>query len=668
MNSTTVNIENIIENNMMEFSAYTLLHRALPDLRDGLKPVHRRILWAMNQMKATKLTKSANVEGEVFKYHPHGSTYSTIVTMAQTERQFNPLLVGKGNFGSYTSRDLAPAASRYSEVKLSDMAIDMMKSLDKNIVDFIDNYDGTKKIPEVLPVKFPAILAYSNTGIGVGFSSSIPSFNLKELCEAVIRYIETGEKTILIPDFPTGGSIIKDENILQKINFDGTGTIKIRGKAEIVGKEILITEIPYTTTREAIIEKIIELNKEGKLKEVINVNDLTGLKGMTISVIARKNTDMELLLEKLFRLTPLQSTFSVNMNLLVDGLPKVLGVWEIIDKWLEWRKNCVKRGLLYDIQKMESDLHILRGLEKVLLNIDAAIEIIRRSPENLIETKLMETFDLDETQAKNIGNMKLKNINKDYIMKEIKNIEGLDKKIGLYKKMLNDENKLNQIIINGLQDTIKKYGHDRRTQIIEKAEIKPIKITEEIKDYPVIIYLTKEGYAYKFKNPHDPVLKPGDQILKTFNTNNKAEILIFSTDRICYKVKVNDIEETKPSALGTYLPTLTKDQNINIISYSVLDDEHKFLIVAYSNNRIAKINLKAFEGSRSILKNSFCLKQDLVDMVTLKDESKLKITTTKTEIIIDTKDFHLTNSRSATGVYSTRKGNLIKVGKIECAD
>jgi DNA gyrase subunit A len=668
MNSTTVNIENIIENNMMEFSAYTLLHRALPDLRDGLKPVHRRILWAMNQMKATKLTKSANVEGEVFKYHPHGSTYPTIVTMVQTERQFNPLLVGKGNFGSYTSRDLAPAASRYSEVKLSDVAIEMMKNLDKNIVNFVDNYDGTKKIPEVLPVKFPAILAYSNTGIGVGFSSAIPSFNLKELCEAIIKYIETGEKTILVPDFPTGGSIIKDDNALHKINSEGTGTIKIRGKAEIVGNEILITEIPYTITREAIIEKIIELNKEGKLKEVTNINDLTGLKGMTISVTARKNTNMEMLLEKLFKLTPLQSTFTVNMNLLVDGLPKVLGVWEIIDKWLEWRINCIKRGLLYDIQKMESDLHILRGLEKVLLNIDAAIEIIRKSPEKLIETRLMEKFDLDEVQAKNIGNMKLKNINKDYIIKEIKNIEGLDKKIKSYKKMINDNNKLNQIVINGLKDTIEKYGHDRKSQIIEKTEIKPIKIVEEIKNYPVIIYLTKDGYAYKFKNPHDPVLKPGDQILKVFNTNNKAEILIFSTDRICYKVKVNDIEETKPSALGTYLPTLTKDQNINIISYSVLDDEHKFLIAAYSNNRIAKINLKAFEGSRSILKNSFCLKQDLVDMVTLKDESKLKITTTKTEIIIDTKNFHLTNSRSATGVYSTRKGNLIKVEKIECAD
>ncbi|CAF1775828.1 DNA gyrase/topoisomerase IV subunit A [Bacillus subtilis] len=661
MTTTNKNIEQIIENNMMEYSAYILLDRALPDLRDGLKPVHRRILYSMYLQKAFKFTKSANVAGQVMKLHPHGSSYGSMVGMVQKDRHIIPMLEGKGNFGQYTSRDLMPAADRYSEVKLSEISIDMMQNFDKNVVDFIDNYDGTMKMPEVLPVKFPSILAYSNSGIGVGFSSSIPSFNLKELTEAIVKYIETGEKTVLVPDFATGGLIVKEDNVFRQLNEEGRGTVKIRGKAEIVKNEIHITEIPYSTTREAIIEKIVELNKAGKLKEVTDVKDLTGLKGMLITITARRNTDMNVLLEKLYKFTPLQSTFSANMNMLVDDLPKVLGVWQTIDKWLEWRTTCIKRGLSHDIETMTRKLHLLQGLEKVLLDIDEAIEIIRRSSQDQIEPNLQKHFGIDFEQAKEVANMKLRNINREYIIKKIEDIDKFEKTIENYKMIVKSQDKINQIIIKGLNETKEKYGKERRTKIVELTEVKPVRLVEEVPNYAVTIYLTKEGYCYKFKGNQEPNLKPGDEVLKVFETENKAEILIFGSDRVCHKVELKDIDETRANALGTYLPNMIRDKNITIVSYSILDSTHKFIIAAYSNNRIAKINLEAFQGNRTILKNSYCLKQDLLDMITLENDVSLNLLTDKSKLTVDTKNFNLTNGRNATGVYASPSRKLKKI-------
>lgn len=645
----------------MEYSAYVLLDRALPDLRDGLKPVYRRILYTMYLQKAFKLTKSANIAGAVMKLHPHGSSYGTMVGMAQKDRSAVPMLIGKGNFGNHTSRDLAPGADRYTEVKLSDISIDMMQNFDKNLVKFVDNYDGTMRMPEVLPVKFPAILAYAQSGIGVGFSSSTASFNLSEICDAVIKFIQTGEHTTLVPDFPTAGSIVSEPEVFEKINKEGRGTVKIRGKAEIEGNEILITEIPYSTTREHIIDKIIELAKSGKLKEVTDVKDLTGLKGMLISITARRGTDMNMLLEKLYRFTPLQDTYSSNMNILIDDLPRVMGVHQIIEEWLKWRRSCIERGLQYDVKKMSDKLHILRGLEKVLLDIDKAIDIIRRSKEDQIELNISSHFGVDEDQAKEIANMKLRNINKDHILKRIKEINKLEETINSYKSMIGNEDKLNLIVIKGLEETKEKYGRARQTKIIEVEDRPVVRLVQDIPNYPVWIHLTKEGYIYKFRGTQTPTLKPGDEVIKMFETTNDSEVLVFTADRVCHKVELNRIDETRVTNLGTYLPNVIRGNNAEIVNYSILDEKHKILVAAYTNNRLTKINLKSFDGSRKILKNAFNKTQELVDLITLEDEAKLKIVTDRTEVEVDTTNLKITNSRGATGVYCTRKGEMKKV-------
>lgn len=669
MTTEQIAIDKIIENSMMEFSAYTLLQRAIPDLRDGFKPVYRRILFSMYKMGATRLIKSATVSGECMKIHPHGSSYGTMVGMAQKDRHVNPLITGKGNFGNYTSRDLEPAAERYTESKLSDISISLMKDLNKDVVDFVDNYDGTIKIPQVLPVHFPTILAYAQSGIGVGFSSSIASYNLIELCDALIQYLKGKEIPILIPDFATKGYILNEPEAFEKINKTGIGTVTLRGHAVIDKNEITITEIPYTTTREAIIEKIIALAKTEKLKEITNINDLTGLKGLEISITARKGTDMELLLNKLYALTPLQDSHSSNMNVLADGVPKVLGVQEIIVEWTKWRLNTVKRGLSNELAQMKEKLHLLQGLEKVLLDIDKTIEIIRFSPDDKIESSLMEYFSIDKTQAAYISDMKLRNINKDYIINRLKATEKFRKDIKRFEKIIQDEKELKKIMIGQLEEVKSKFGVERQTKIIsvstEKIREVVRTVVEAAENYPVKIILTKDGYVYKYKNSANLFLKPGDKIVNEFETENDSELLIFTKDILCYKYPVSKIEETKPNQLGTYIPQLIKEPKIEIVNYSVLDSKNKFIIMAYSNNKISKVNMAAFEGNRKVLKKAYNLTQGLVDMITLSEDTKIEVKTSKTKIQINTSDLALAGNRLATGVYVTRKGNLesIKISK-----
>lgn len=660
--------EDIIEQNMSEFGAYVILQRAIPDLRDGLKPGQRRILYTMHLEKATRFTKSANIEGATMRLHPHGSTYGTVVNMVQVDRNQTPLVVGKGNFGQSTSRELQPGASRYTEVKLSEMGIEMLKDLNKNLVDFIPNYDGTMMMPEVLPVKFPVLFSMPSSGVAYGMASSIPSFNLKELCAALVKRIESGTRTLLVPDFATGGYVIKNTDAFKKINLEGSGSVYLRGKAEIVGNEIYITEIPFSTTREAIIEKIIELAKTGKLKEVSAAKDLTGLKGMNIYIKCKRGTDMKVTLEKIYQMTPLQSSFSTNLNMIVNKTPRTLGVWDALDEWLKWRKETIVRGLKFEVGKMEKDLHFLKGLEKVLLDIDKAVEIIRHSSNETMELNLMKEFDIDEVQAKAVGDMRLRNINQDYIINKIKDIKQLEDDIAYNKYVIETDSELDKLIIKGLNEISEKYGKERQTKIIEvnTEKIKQVKKKiEEVPNYPVKLFITKDGYVKKtstYAEASDQYIKPGDEIVNVFDSFNNAELLVFGSDHSCYKIKVSSINEVTNKSLGTFIPSLCDVDEI--VGVSVLDSVHTFIIIGYDNNKIAKVKLDSFNGNRKKLANSLAKNANCIGIITFKDEGHFLFETTKAKFKIPTSKYEL-KERYVQGVYGPRKGQLRKIEQLQ---
>jgi DNA gyrase subunit A len=658
MGVTNVKADEYIRDSMLDYGAYVILQRALPRFEDGLKPVHRRILYAMWLEKAVRLTKSANIEGAVMKIHPHGSTYGTIVNMAQKDRQSLLLINGKGNFGQTTSRDLAPAAARYTEIKLSEPSVEMMKDLNKNLVDMIPSYDGRIMIPDVLPVKFPLVLTQASSGVAYGMASSIPSFNLKELANGMIKFIKEQKKILLVPDFATKGYIVNDKEIFKKINLEGSGSVRLRGKAEIDGLNIFITEFPFSTTREAIVDKIVELSKT-KLKDVAEIKDLTGLKGTKVRVRFKRGTDMKLALEKLYQLTPLESTYSTNLNVLMNGLPKQLGVWDLIEKWIEWRKSVIVRGLNFDIAKMKKELHFLRGLQKVLLDIDKTIDIIRHSEAQNIEPNLMSEFKIDEEQAKAVADMKLRNINKDYIIKKIEDIESLEEKIEDMEYTVNSNPRQNAIVIKDLEDVRDKYGVERQSKLIEvnNEKIKAVKKKlTEVPNYPVKLFVTEQGYVKKFQYnamEEDQYLKPGDKIANTFHSFNNAELLIFGDDSCCHKIKISDIEETTNKALGVFIPSLCEVKNI--VGSSVLDDIHKFIIISYNNNKIAKIDLSSFKGNRRKLANSLSKTEKVIGMLTYKEEGKFIFRTTTSAFKIPTSKYEL-KERWTKGTYGPRKG------------
>lgn len=644
-------IQNIINENMMEYSSYVIKHRAIPDIRDGMKPVYRRILWAMKQMGATNtFTKSFNVTGQVTKLHPHGDTYQTIVGLVQKDNNLTPFIDGKGSFGQRTSSELQAAAARYTEIKLSDLSIEMLNSTNSKVVNWIPNYDGSEFMPEVLAVKFPAVLHIAQSGIAVGMSCNIPSFNLVELNEAVIKYIKTGEKTILVPDFPTGGKILANQERFKEINETGKGSIRLRAKADIKGNIISITEIPYTTTREKIIEKIIELKKSSRLPEITEINDLTGLDGMEIEITAKRNVDMNLLLEKLYQLTPLESGFGSNINVLDNGLPREIGVWDIIQKWLEWRKDCVTKELKSEIETLEEKLHILHGLGKVLLDIDKAIEIIRHSSN--INAVLMSYFDIDEAQAEYISNMKLKNINQDYIIKQMNDIKETEKIVSSKKEILNHDQLIYNLICDELEIVNKKYGQPRRTEIVNITEkVKQImtKVKKEVPNYAVKIIVTKEGYVKKIKGNTNAQqkIKDGDEILHEFNSFNKDNLILFSgTD--AHIIKINSINEHKPSQLGDYYPTILGVKNI--IAATISDDKHKFILALFDNHRIAKIDLSSFVTTRKKLSNSLYDGGKLIKMMTFEEECDMKfISKNGKEKPFKTSDYAAKTKRNTQG-------------------
>lgn len=659
-------IINILQNNIKEYAGYIITDRVLPSVEDGLKPSQLRILWTMYKKKAFNLTKSGNITGEVFKYHPHGNTYPTLVKMAQVDRQNIPHIIGKGNFGQHTSNELKEAAERYTECKLSDLAIEMLEGTKGDAVDFVHNFDKTELMPKYLATKFPSILSFVNTGIALGMASAIPSYNIKELCDAAIKYLQEGEKEVIYPDFATGGYIIEDKRMFKEICETGKGSVKIRGRAETVKNSIIITEIPHSTTREAIIEKIILLTKTNKLPEVASVKDLTDLKGLKIEIVCKRGTDKNMLLEKLYKLTPLEDSFSVNMNVLVGGEPRLLGVYDIIEEWSKFRIKSIKGNLSYKIKKQEKELYMLRALRNVLSDVDLVVDIIRKTPKDEIHEKMKEKFGLDIEQSKFICNMQIININEDYIKNKIKDIDKKEETLEDLKDILDNKDKVRNIIIEGLRETVEKYGIERKTQLLTNVrEVKIEKPLDVVEDYNVKVMLTKEGYFKKVRLnacKGENKLKHGDQVIFENDCRNTDEIVFLCEDLNAYKFKMYEFEDMKLNALGLYMTNHLKQ--IKPLAAFVISD-NEYVLITYKE-RIAKIDIKSYKTitNRRKLKNSL-LSTDIVDVIALKEDIKLNYKTKKGKVKeVDTKELLQKVKRDTQGVKMVGKDEIIEINII----
>ncbi len=663
------NITDTLQNNYMPYAMSVIISRAIPEI-DGFKPSHRKLLYTMYKMGLLNggRTKSANVVGQTMKLNPHGDAaiYETMVRLTEGHQALlHPLVDSKGNFGRQYSRDMAYAAARYTEVKLSKICSEIFGDIDKETVDLVDNYDGTLKEPTLLPVTFPNILVNPNQGIAVGMASNICSFNLSEICEATIKLMKDPDADImdvlLAPDFSTGGEILLNEAEMREIYRTGRGSFKIRAKYEYDKKAhcIDIKEIPYTTTVEAIIEKIIELIKAGKLKEVSDIRDETDLGGLKITIDVKKGTDPEKLMAKLFKMTPLQDSFGCNFNILVEGSPMVLGVTDIICEWLRFRKNCIKRGIRYDIEKKSAKLHLLEGLEKILLDIDKAIKIVRETEEDaLVVPNLMSGFGIDEIQAEFVAEIKLRNLNKEYILKRTAEIKSLAEEIAELRDTLEKNKKIEKIIEKELKEISKKFGAPRKSSIVSDSEIE-VEFEEKIENYPVVIFCTKDGYLKKISHlslrfSGEQKVKENDEIIKCVDTDNTAEILVFSTSGEVYKTKAHEIPDSKASLLGEYLPNLLSMGEGEKVAGVVVTKEYKGnILFCFENGKIAKVDIKGYETkqNRKKLTNAYSMVSPLVKIMFLPEDTELvAISNTGKALVFDSSQIALKTTKNSQGV------------------
>ncbi len=605
------NIVDTLRVNYMPYAMSVIISRALPEI-DGFKPSHRKLLYTMYKMGLLSgaRTKSANIVGQTMKLNPHGdqAIYETMVRMARgNEALLHPFIDSKGNFGKAYSRNMAYAASRYTEAKLEPICAEIFGDIDKDTVDFVPNYDNTMTEPTLFPVRFPSILVNSNIGIAVSMASNICPFNLREICETTIALMRDPEHdvsaTLRGPDFPGGGFILYDENEMQKIYRTGLGSVRVRAKYSYDKDAncIDVTEIPPTTTVEAIIDKVVELVKLGKIKEISDLRDETDLSGLKLTFDLKRGVDPEALMQKLFRLTPLQDTFSANFNIIIGGNPRVLGVYDIINEWIAFRIECVKRMVYFELNKKKDKLHLLLGLQKILLDIDKAIKIIRETKEEAeVVPNLMIGFGIDEIQAEYVAEIKLRHINQEYILKRTDEIGSLKDDIADMEETLESPRKIKKLIINELEEIAEKYGQPRKTKF---AEIVPEleEAEEEIPDYPLNIFLTKEGY-FKRVTPQslrmsgEHKLKEGDSLVFSEELSNRTELLFFTNKYQVYKSRVSDFTDTKVSTLGDYIPAkLEFEADEKIIAMIPTNDYSENLIMFFKNGKCAKVPLSSYE-------------------------------------------------------------------------
>ena len=638
-------ISETLEINYMPYAMSVIVSRAIPEI-DGFKPSHRKLLYTMYKMGLLTggRTKSANIVGQTMRLNPHGDAaiYETMVRLAKgNETLLHPFVDSKGNFGKVYSRDMAYAAARYTEAKLDGICTELFKDIDSDTVDMVDNYDATMKEPALLPTTFPNVLVSANQGIAVGMASNICSFNLKEVCDTAIALMKNPDHDILEtlpgPDFSTGGELLFDEAATREIYNTGRGSFKLRAKWQYVkeGNLIEITEIPYSTATEVIMDKVAELIKAGKIKEIADMRDETDLGGLKLTIDLKRGVDPEKLMQKLFRLTPLQDSFPCNFNILIAGMPKVMGVGEILEEWTAWRTDCVKRRLFFQIRKKEDRLHLLKGLERILLDIDKAIAIIRETElENEVVPNLMIGFGIDEIQANYVAEIKLRNINKEYILKQTRATSQLEQEIAELKDILNSARKLQKLIIKELEEVSKKYGKPRKTQILYNvAQTEPEDEEPAVPDYPVTVFLSKEGYlkkitAQSLRMSGEQKFKEGDSLLLTREANNRAEFLVFTDKFQCYKSRLSDFEDSKASLLGDYLPQkLGFEQGETMMALVFCGDYKGFVLFFFENGKAAKVPLSAYETktNRRKLTGAYCDKSPLVKTMALDADEQLAV-------------------------------------------
>ncbi len=663
-------ITQTLETNYMPYAMSVIVSRAIPEI-DGFKPSHRKLLYTMFKMGLLSggRTKSANIVGQTMKLNPHGDAaiYETMVRLSTGyQALLTPFVDSKGNFGKVYSRDMSYAASRYTEAKLSAICAEIFRDIDKDTVDFMDNYDGSMKEPSLLPTAFPNVLVSANMGIAVGMASQICGFNLTEVCQTTIEYLKDPEHDLLstlpAPDFPTGGEIIYDRSAMENIYRTGRGSFKVRSRWRYLPKEniIEIYEIPYTATSEAIIDKVAELIKSGKVKEINDMRDETDLSGLKLAIDLKRGADPDKLMQKLFKLTPLQEAFPCNFNILVAGNPKVMGVGEILEEWTAWRMDCIRRRVFFDLAKKKDKLHLLKGLQRILLDIDKAISIIRETElEEDVVPNLMMGFGIDQVQAEYVAEIKLRNINREYILKRTQETGELEGEIEELEETLNNRRRIKNIIIDELRQIIKKFPSPRRTGIVYADEIEELEEEEQVEDYSVTLFLSREGYFKKItpqslRMSSEQKFKEGDGLNLSFEASNRGELLFLTDRQQIYKAKVADFEDVKASVLGVYLPTrLQLDEGENIISMIDPGDYSKNLLLIFENGKAARIDMAAYETktNRRKLVNAYSDKSPVKAVMVLREEMDVACYSSDDRVLVfNTSQLQVKTSRSTQGV------------------
>ncbi len=681
-------ITQTLESNYMPYAMSTNVSRAFPEI-DGFKPSHRKLLFTMYKMGLLKgdRQKSANIVGQTMKLNPHGDSaiYETMVRLATgNEALLAPFVESKGNFGKYYSGDLSYAASRYTEAKLAPICAEIFKDIDKDPVDFVDSYDGAMKEPRLLPTTFPNILVSSNKGIGVAMASDICGFNLNEVCTATIHFLEDPECDLLeympMPDFSTGGEIIYRREEMERIFETGLGSFQIRSRWRYLPKERIIEvyEIPYTTKTDVIIERIIKLSKEGKVREITDIRDETDLSGLRIAIDLKRGVDPEQLMAKLFRSTTLQDSFSCNFNVLVDGYPRVMGVRQILHEWVAWRIESTRRRMNFDLNKKTERLHLLHGLEAILLDIDKAIAIIRNTKlESEVVPNLMKGFGIDEVQAEFVAELKLRNINEEYILNRTKDIERLEADIAELNDTLASESKIKKVISDELAAVNKKHVMPRRTGKIDPSEVVEVSLEPEVEEYPVTMMLSREGYLKKMtdrvlKKASSLKYKDGDGPFIEFPSSNTHELLVFTDRSQVYKCKIASFEDTKSAQLGSYLPTDLEMDPDESVTWVIDPEDYKAdVLFVFENGRVARVALAGYatKTNRKRLKNAIYGGSKLLYAAVLKEECDLALVSSDYRLMnFNTSLLKTKTTTSTQGVQAfTVKGSrtVTAVGKAE---